>query len=102
MGNCFDSVLGLIFEDTNLMRRHSSLRDDLIANLPSIKRHMYSVYNYSSATNIASFWMPKEEFKNMTTKPNCWYVTLIRTDCWVSLSHPIELSKAKLSKTQLN
>ena len=101
-GNCFDGVLGVIFEDTNLKRRQSSIRNDLIANSLSIKRHLYSVFNYSSVTNIVSFWMPEEEFKKMTTKPNYWYATLIRTDSWVSLSNPVHLSKAKLSEIQLN
>ena len=46
--------------------------------------------------------MPEEEFKVMTAGPNYWYVTMIRTDSWISLSNPVQLSKAKRSETQLN
>jgi hypothetical protein len=105
IGNGFCDVLGLLLRekfdglDYTYFTPVSSLRKDLLLKKGGKPSHLISAFNFSSADNTVSFWLSESDFKSMSSKQ--WKLSLIRTDNWVVVSTPIDLSRAKPIKNQL-
>jgi hypothetical protein len=102
MGGEFMFVLGVLLEavgggDDDFFSE-SKLRNDLLSK-PSKERHLLSVYKYSSATCLLSFFLREQDFESMAKKG--WSLSVIRTDSWTKISHSMKLSHAKLANEQL-
>lgn len=93
---CRVPVLALFFLAPSTPKKMlNDLRNEIVNSKQlNLGCYLHSILDYDSIRQTAKFWMDEKKIEFM--KKNGWYVLLVRTDGWVSVSPPVFINDVKV------